>query len=128
MPTDQLLIAEDDARLSSLFKMVAEECGYEVRIAVNAAAFKEILRGFEPTVISLDLAMPGVNGIELLRFLAERGCRARVLIASGLGKDIVERAERHGREFGLNMAGAFRKPVSIVQLMTILKERRVTEP
>ena len=128
MPTDQLLIAEDDVRLSSMFKMVAEECGYEVRVAVNAASFKEILRDFEPTVISLDLGMPGVNGIELLRFLAERGCRARILIVSGLRNDIVESAERHGKESGLNMAGAYRKPFRVSQLMTILKELRVTGP
>jgi two-component system, OmpR family, response regulator len=126
MPTDQLLIAEDDVRLSSMYKMVAEECGYEVRIAVNAALFKEMMRDLEPTVITLDLGMPGVNGIELLRFLAERGCRARVLIVSGLRNDIVEAAERFGRESGLNMTGAFRKPFRVSELMKILNEHRGT--
>jgi two-component system, OmpR family, response regulator len=128
MPTDKLLIAEDDARLSSMFKMVAEECGYEVSIVVNAAAFEETARDFEPTVISLDLGMPGVDGIEPLRSLAERSWRARVPIVTGLRNDVVESAGRHGRESGLNMASAFRKPFIVSQLMTILKGFRDTEP
>jgi DNA-binding response OmpR family regulator len=124
MSTDRLLIAEDDVRIGNLFKMAAEECGYEVRLAVNGPAVKELVRSFEPTVISLDLGIPGVLGVEMLWFLSENGCRAKILIASGQGRDVVQVAERRGREAGLNMVGAIPKPVRLENLRSILREHR----
>ena len=124
MSADRLLIAEDEARIGSLFKMVAEECGYEVRIAVNGAAVKEFVRTFEPTVISLDLGMPGVLGVEMIWFLSERGCRAKILIASGQGRDVIAVAEQRGKDAGLNMVGAIPKPVRLGHLRSVFEELR----
>lgn len=124
MSADRLLIAEDEIRISSLYKAVAEQCGYEVRIAVNGPAVKELVRSFEPTVISLDLGMPGVLGVEMLWFLSDCHCQARILIASGHGRDAIAVAERRGRDAGLNMAGAIAKPFRLEQLRTILTALR----
>jgi DNA-binding response OmpR family regulator len=124
MSADRLLVAEDDVRIGSLFKMVAEECGYEVRLAVNGPAVKELVRSFEPTVISLDLGMPGVLGVEMLWFLSERGCQAKILIASGQGRDVIQVAERRGKDAGLNMVGTIPKPVRLDNLRSILREHR----
>lgn len=124
MAADRLLIAEDDVRIGTILKMVAEECGYEVRMAVNGPAVKELVRSFEPTVISLDLGMPGVLGVEMLWYLSERGCRAKILIASGQGRDVIQVAEQRGRDAGLNMAGMIPKPVRLDNLRAILRQHR----
>lgn len=127
MSADRLLIAEDDVRIGNLLKMAAEECGYEVRMAVNGPAVKELVRSFEPTVISLDLGMPGVLGVEMLWFLSERGCRAKILIASGQGRDVIQVAEQRGRDAGLNMVGTIPKPVRLDNLRSILREHRLPQ-
>ncbi|MGE3969209.1 MAG: response regulator [Dongiaceae bacterium] len=126
MSADRLLIAEDEARIGSLLKMVAEECGYEVRVAVNGAAVKEMVRAFDPTLISLDLGMPGVLGVEMLWFLSGCGSQAKILITSGQGRDVIAVAEQRGKSAGLNMVGSIPKPVRLEQLRTIFRELRST--
>jgi DNA-binding response OmpR family regulator len=126
MSADRLLIAEDEARIGSLLKMVAEECGYEVRVAVNGAAVKEMVRAFDPTLISLDLGMPGVLGVEMLWFLSGCGSRAKILITSGQGRDVIAVAEQRGKSAGLNMVGSIPKPVRLEQLRAIFQELRST--
>lgn len=124
MSGNRLLIAEDEIRISSLFKAVAEECGYEVQIGINGPAVKELVRSFEPTVISLDLGMPGVLGVEMLWFLSACRCQAKILIVSGQGRDAIAVAERRGRDAGLDIAGAIAKPFRLDQLRRILRELR----
>ncbi len=126
MSTDRLLIAEDETRIGSLLKMVAEECGYEVRVAVNGPAIKELVRTFDPTLISLDLGMPGVLGVEMLWFLSGCGSRAKILITSGQGRDVIAVAEQRGKSAGLNMVGSIPKPVRLEQLRAIFRELRST--
>ena len=48
-------------------------------------------------MVALDLGMPGMDGIELLRFLAEQDYRAPVLIVSGFDRRILEFGISPGR-------------------------------
>ena len=67
-------------------------------------------------MVALDLGMPGMDGVELLRFLAEEGYRAPVLIISGFDRRVLERAFRLGQALGLTMAGPLEKPVRLEEL------------
>ena len=55
----------------------------------------------------MDLGMP-VDGVELLRFLADEGFQGPVLIISGFDRRVLESAFRLGEAQGLNMAGLSR--------------------
>jgi hypothetical protein len=46
-----------------------------------------------------------MDGVELLRFLADEDFRAPVLIVSGFDRRVLESAFRLGEALGLNMAG-----------------------
>jgi CheY-like chemotaxis protein len=70
--------------------------------------------------------MPGMDGIELLRFLAEQDYRAPVLIVSGFDRRILESAFRLGEALGLNMAGPVEKPVRFEELAAMLSELKAT--
>ncbi|MDZ7643140.1 MAG: EAL domain-containing response regulator [Woeseiaceae bacterium] len=61
-------------------------------------------------MIVLDLQMPDTDGIEVLRDLAAGGCRADVLVVSGMDKRTVASAEHFGQQSGLNIVGAMQKP------------------
>ena len=43
-----------------------------------------------PDMVALDLGMPGMDGVELLRFLAEQDYRSPVLIVSGFDRRVLE--------------------------------------
>jgi DNA-binding NtrC family response regulator len=57
--------------------------GYEVLTAESAEAALNVIGGFEPEVIFTDLQMPGMNGLELLRWLKEKGATAEVIVITG---------------------------------------------
>ena len=118
MPT--LLMIDDEPAIGTLIRRVGETCGYRVIDVSNAPAFKRELAAASPDLIALDLTMPDTDGIELLRFLANKKCTALVLIISGDSDGMVSTAVRLGQALGLNMAGVLHKPVGIAQLRATL--------
>jgi CheY-like chemotaxis protein len=77
-------------------------------------------------MVALDLGMPGMDGIELLRFLADQDYKAPVLIVSGFDRRVLESAFRLGEALGLSMAGPVEKPVRFEELETMLEQLKAT--
>ena len=76
----------------SFLSRVAQGCGYEVRNTDDAVGFKQVYLSWVPDIVILDLVMPQIDGIELLRFLAERASKARILIISGFDPKVLDAA------------------------------------
>jgi YesN/AraC family two-component response regulator len=70
--------------------------------------------------------MPGMDGVELIRFLADENYSAPVLIVSGFDRRVLESAFRLGKALGLNMAGPVEKPVRLEELEATLCDLRAT--
>ena len=64
-----VLIADDDADILSLVKAVLERSGYEVAAASDGAEALASVRARKPDLVVLDIAMPEVDGLEVLRRL-----------------------------------------------------------
>jgi CheY-like chemotaxis protein len=77
-------------------------------------------------MVALDLGMPGMDGVELLRFLADQDFEEPVLIISGFDRRVLESAFRLGSALGLNMVGPLEKPARLEDLEAILNELRPT--
>jgi CheY-like chemotaxis protein len=75
-------------------------------------------------MVAVDLGMPGMDGVELLRFLAEHEYENPVLIVSGFDRRVLESAFRLGEALGLNMAGPVEKPVRFEDLGSLLSQLR----
>jgi DNA-binding response OmpR family regulator len=119
-PTRRLLLIDDEPQMRTFLFRVAQDCGYEVRLTDNAAGFKEACASWSPDIVILDLVMPQVDGIELLRFLAEKASKTRILIISGFDPKVLDAAYRLGAAHGLSMIGALSKPVRVAELRAIL--------
>jgi CheY-like chemotaxis protein len=66
--TKKILIVDDDTFLLNMYSLKFSKNGYEVITSQNGAdALKRLKEGLEPNVILLDVIMPGIDGIELLR-------------------------------------------------------------
>ena len=120
MPSQRLLIIDDEFDIAVLVKEVAEDCGYDVRITVDSNSFKQTYASFAPDLIVLDLSLPGMDGVQLLRFLADAECTARLLILSGFDRKVRSAAEQLGGARGLKMVGSIAKPLRISDLRTLL--------
>ena len=111
-----ILIVDDEPQVGRAIAHAAEACGCAASLAISAAAFRAEYEREPPDAVLLDLSLPGSDGVELLRFLAEREAKSIVLIVSGFDGRVVEAAVRLGSALGLNMAGYLTKPLTVRQL------------
>lgn len=68
----KILIVDDEAPILELLEEVFSEEGYTVSKALNAEMALDVLKKQRIQVISLDLMMPGMNGMELCRSIKEQ--------------------------------------------------------
>jgi EAL domain-containing protein (putative c-di-GMP-specific phosphodiesterase class I)/ActR/RegA family two-component response regulator len=108
---DRLLVIDDEPGFAQVIKKVAQDCGFEVAVTQDPAIFTKTARQWHPTVIVLDLKMPGTDGIQLLRMLAADKCPAHILVTSGEHGKVLDSAMHLGRERGLNMRDVLPKPI-----------------
>ena len=126
MAQPRLLLIDDEPALAQFLATAAEDCGFSAMITSRDEDFREQLIATRPDMVALDLGMPGMDGIELLRFLADQGYRAPVLIVSGFDRRVLESAFRLGEALGLQMVGPLEKPVRLEELESVLAGLRAT--
>lgn len=122
----RLLLVDDEPALAEFIASAARECGFEPILTANDEQFRERFLGDQPNMVALDLGMPGMDGVELLRFLAAEDFRSPVLIISGFDRRVLESAFRLGEALGLTMVGPLEKPVRLEELETVLTELKST--
>lgn len=127
MKQPQLLLIDDEPALADFIANAARECGYEPAVTSDASRFKSQFEERSPDVVALDLGMP-VDGVELLRFLSDRGFEGPVLIISGFDRRVLESAFRLGEALGLTMAGPLPKPVRLEELEDQLRRLKPAKP
>ncbi len=122
MPIPRVMIVDDDPGFGEFVRKVAQGCGFDALLMTEAAAFlAEIGRG-QPDLIMLDLQMPGTDGVEVLRTLADSGCTASILVMSGFDAKVVDTARRLGAARGLKMVQVLTKPIRAADLRTVLTD------
>ena len=126
MERPRLLLIDDEPALADFVANAAAECGYTAQVATNDLQFRDEFLENRPNMVALDLGMPGMDGVELLRFLAEQGYASPVLIISGFDRRVLESAFRLGQALGLSMAGPLEKPVRLEELESLLNALRPT--
>jgi DNA-binding response OmpR family regulator len=126
LPQPSLLLIDDEPALADFLADAARECGFEPVVTSNDTEFRDTFRATQPDMVALDLGMPGMDGVELLRFLAGENYRSPVLIVSGFDRRVLESAFRLGEALGLNMAGPVEKPVRLEDLEVVLNQLRTT--
>jgi EAL domain-containing protein (putative c-di-GMP-specific phosphodiesterase class I) len=127
MHGNRLLVIDDEPAVGKTIKTIASGCGYEVKATVDAVGFLDQLSRWHPTHIALDLQMPVVDGIELMRIMGTRRCPAKIVIISGFEGRVVETARQLGLERGLNIAGVLLKPFRAAELRHLLDQLAVRE-
>src|SRR4029434_586700 len=124
MALPRLLLIDDEPALAAFVAKAADLCGFEPTIAEQDQAFRDSFRENRPQMVALDLGMPGMDGVELLRFLCDAEYREPVLIISGFDRRVLESAFRLGEALGLQMVGPLEKPARLEALAAVLREHR----
>ena len=124
MTQPRLLLIDDEPALAAFVANAAALSGFEPVVANDDALFREQFQAETPGMVALDLGMPGMDGVELLRFLSAESFKGPVLIISGFDRRVLESAVRLGEALGLEMVGPLEKPVRLELLEAILNKHK----
>lgn len=116
----KLLLIDDEPALADYLADAATMTGFLPVVAKDDRDFKALLISEQPAVVAIDLGMPGMDGVELLRFLAAQAYAAPVLIISGFDRRVLDSAFRLGEALGLTMVGPLEKPTRLEDIERIL--------
>ena len=81
-------LVDDDDDVRQAIKYALESTGYLVRAFVDAQDFQAIASRITEGILILDMRMPGVSGLELQRWLIDRGYRIPIVFISGESQSI----------------------------------------
>jgi two-component system response regulator MprA len=85
---ERVLIVEDDPPLRRMLERSLAAEGFEVRAAADGGAALALAEGSSPDLVVLDVAMPGLSGLDVCRRLREGGMTGGVLMLTA--RDAVE--------------------------------------
>ena len=120
MTGKRLLVVDDDPEFGEFVRKVALQVTYQVEVVTDGNAFKRCHEKFKPTIVMLDIVMPGVNGIELVQWLAERKFTVHLIISSGYAPMHTELARNLLQDKGLRSVTSLPKPVTPAELRAAL--------
>ncbi|MEE9252810.1 MAG: response regulator [Thermodesulfobacteriota bacterium] len=86
-PAVKVLLAEDNDKLRNLYSGYLTKNGFYVKTASNGEEALKIILDFKPRVIILDIFMPGMNGLVLLKLLKRTPGLKRIPVIMLTGSD-----------------------------------------
>jgi two-component system response regulator AtoC len=109
--SDRVLVIDDDPGLRDYLEALASSRGYRVYTAASGEDALRSLDQTRPDLVTLDLVLPGMDGLETLRRLKERLPDLPVVMLSGHGqaRNIVEAMKLGATDF-------LRKPFEVEEL------------
>ena len=116
------LIVDDDARITRLVRRAAEKAGFEAVELQDPTKFADQYREATPSVVFLDLSMPGKDGVELISTIASFPHRSVLVLLSGNDVRVIESAKSLAENRGLEVVATLRKPVEIAELLQTLEQ------
>jgi CheY-like chemotaxis protein len=118
-PSSRILIVDDNRDAAHSLGLLLRMLGNDVQTANDGLAALEIMESYQPTVVLLDIGMPGIDGYEVVRRARELPqCQDAMFIAlTGWGQ---EEDRRRTREAGFDHH--LLKPVNVGALEVLLTE------
>ena len=113
----QILVVDDEPDIRNLVQEILEDEGFIVKVAENATQARKEVVSFKPELILLDIWMPDIDGITLLKeWKEEENLSAPIIMMSGHGNvETAVEATRHGAYDFIE------KPLSISKLLLTIK-------
>ena len=112
---EKILIVEDDSGISDFVKAELDHEGFETTVAADGRVALEVFESFNPDLILLDVMLPGLSGLEVLRRIRKTSAVPVIMVTA--------RGETYDRVNGLN-AGAddyLPKPFEIEELLARMR-------
>ena len=127
MAPPRILVIDDDPDVGQLVFDAAQSMGLECLCTTSG---DQGLQLYSPdmSLIFLDLVMPQMDGVEVLRHFGALQCRSSIILMSGINRRVMETAEKLARALGLTIVGHLEKPFRLTELEEILSKNAAHRP
>lgn len=115
----KLLIVDDEEDICDAFCMHAKRLNHEAIYITEANEFANVYSD-EFDVIVLDIFMPDMDGVELIRFLADNNCTSDIILMSGKDSGVLHSARILAESRGLKVIGILNKPFGREDIHSLL--------
>jgi len=120
----KLLVVDDEADICDFVRKFFKERHFNVFVAHNGESALSILSKERPKILLLDIKMPGMNGMETLKAIRERGDDVKVIMITAINDTATaQQAKKCGAEEYIT------KPLILEQLektvLTIARQIKV---
>lgn len=122
-PGKKILIVDDISDFRELLTEILEKAGYQCLVAENAEQARLMLEEDRPDVILLDWIMPGVSGVDLLRYLKSKVTFSKIPIIMVTARDS-EEDRLKVLEFGADdyIVKPIKPPVLVARIQALLNQ------
>jgi signal transduction histidine kinase len=119
--SEKLLIVDDDSDVREIVSSFLSELGYDVKEVSHGEAALAVLDRFDPDLLVIDFAMPGMNGAETAQAIRQRKARLPILFLSGF-------ADSAALEAAVGEAPMLRKPFRPIELAAAVRSALDARP
>jgi two-component system, response regulator, stage 0 sporulation protein F len=82
----KILVVDDEENIRFLYKEELEDDGFQVELAKNGEEALSKITVFQPDLITLDIKMPGMDGIEVLNRIRKKERKLPIILCSAYGE------------------------------------------
>jgi len=114
----QILVVDDEPDIRELMREILEDEGYSVQVAENGETARAAFTAHPPDLVLLDIWMPDIDGITLLKEWSESGrlnCPVVMISGHGTLETAVEATRLGAQDF-------VQKPLSLAKLLATVKQ------
>jgi len=117
MKDSKILLVDDETEFVSTLAERLNLRGFDVNVATDGESAIQIVEESQPNLIILDLKMPGLGGLEVLKQVKEINPDIKVILLTGHG------STKEGIE-GMNLGASdyLMKPINIEELIPKMQE------
>ena len=118
----RVLVVEDDAATHQLVCKVLESAGISTVSAMDGIEALSLIRREPFDLILLDLGLPGLHGLEVLKHLQDLGSRTKVIVMTGdnAPETVLKAVQRQACRYVV-------KPIAMKALMELVQEELATK-
>jgi DNA-binding response OmpR family regulator len=116
MPSNEkiILIVDDENEILNFVKSFLESRGYKAFATSNGREAIDIIKTKNTSLVLLDLNMPVMSGIDILKELKNSNISATIYLVTSSDEDQIEEAR------SLGVKGVLKKPVNMMDLIAII--------
>jgi len=120
----EIFIIDDEEQIAEMLGEVVSLSGFTASIYTDATLFFKENKFNNDSIIILDLNMPKMDGIEVIRELSSNNSKASLILMSGYDVGVLHSAEKLALAHELEIMTSIMKPIQLDELLTVLVNHR----